>query len=66
MNKFDFVEELNERLIILKMSYDDIKAIDVKVSKRFWIEEKLIIWEFIFNLPIQHIYKELVKIIVEI
>lgn len=66
MNKFYFVEELNERLIILKMSYDDIKAIDVKVSKRFWIDEKLIKQEIIFKLPIHHSYKELVKIIDEI
>lgn len=66
MNKFYFSKNLSDRLFMLEMSYDDIKAIDVKVSKRFWIDEKPIKQEIIFKLPIQHSYKELVKIIDEI
>lgn len=66
MNKFYFSKNLSDRLFMLEMSYDDIKAIDVKVYKRFWIDEKLIKQEIIFKLPQQHTYKELVKIIDEI
>lgn len=66
MNKFYFSKNLSDRLFMLEMSYDDIKAIDVKVSKRFWIDKKLIKQEIIFKLPQQHTYKELVKIIDEI
>lgn len=66
MNMFEFAQDLNDRLNDVKKSYDDIKAIDIKVLKKYWIDEKLIKQEIIFKLPVQHTYKELVKIIDEI
>lgn len=63
MNIFEFAKDLHDRLILLELSYDDIKAIDLK---KYWIDEKLIKQEIIFKLPVQHTYKELVKIIDEI
>lgn len=66
MNIFEFAKDLHDRLILLELSYEDIKAIDIKVLKKFWIDEKPIKQEIIFQLPVQHTYKELVKIIDEI
>lgn len=66
MNIFYFSNDLNDRLVMLELSYGDIKAIDVKVIKKFWIDENPIKQEIIFQVPVQHTYKELVKIIDEI
>lgn len=63
MNIFEFAKDLNVRLNDVEKSYDDIKAIDIKVLKKYWIDEKLIKQEIIFKLPQQHSYKDLVKMI---
>ena len=63
MNIFYFSKDLHDRLVMLELSYEDIKAIDVKVIKKFWIDEKPIKQKMIFKVPAHHTYGDIVKVI---
>ena len=63
MNIFKFRFELDCYLRYYNFTFEDIKAIDVKISKEESINGKSITKDYIFQLPPNHTYDEKIKVI---
>lgn len=60
---FEFRLELDSYLRYYSFTFEDIKAIDVKISKQESINGKSITKDYIFQLPPNHKYDEKVKVV---
>lgn len=64
--KLTFKKDLNYYFDILNLSYDVIKAIDIKVCKHEYSRSAITKRQRIFKVPVKHTYDDLIKVIEEI
>lgn len=64
--KLTFKTDLNYYFDILNLSYDVIKAIDIRVCKHEYNNSGITKRQRIFKVPVQHTYDDLIKVIDEI